>query len=57
MKLLALSSALSFVLFWFHLPAALLLGPMIAGISLSLRGRKFAYPVPFLLPPRRLSAA
>ncbi len=56
MKLLVLSSALSFVLFWFHLPAALLLGPMIAGIILSLRGAEIRVPRPFLLPPRRLSA-
>ena len=49
MKLLALSSAISFVLFWFHLPAALLLGPMIAGISLSLRGAEIRVPRPFFI--------
>jgi uncharacterized membrane protein AbrB (regulator of aidB expression) len=45
------------VLFWLHLPAALLLGPMIAGITLSLRGAKFAFRGRFLLPLRPLSAA
>ncbi|STU66293.1 transport protein [Klebsiella michiganensis] len=49
MKLLALSSAISFVLFWFHLPAALLLGPMIAGITLSLRGAAIRVPRPFFI--------
>ncbi|WP_224251651.1 AbrB family transcriptional regulator [Klebsiella grimontii] len=49
MKLLVLSSALSFVLFWFHLPAALLLGPMIAGIILSLRGAEIRVPRPFFI--------
>lgn len=49
MKLLALSGALSFVLFWFHLPAALLLGPMIAGITLSLRGAEIRVPRPFFI--------
>lgn len=38
-----------FVLFWFHLPAALLLGPMIAGISLSLRGAAIRVPRPFFI--------
>lgn len=52
MKLLVLSSAISFALFWFHLPAALLLGPMIAGICLSLRGAEIRVPRPFLLPLR-----
>lgn len=49
MKLLALSSALSFVLFRFHLPAALLLGPMIAGITLSLCGAEIRVPRPFFV--------
>ena len=49
MKLLVLSSAISFALFWFHLPAALLLGPMIAGICLSLRGAEIRVPRPFFI--------
>jgi uncharacterized membrane protein AbrB (regulator of aidB expression) len=57
MKLLGLSAGLSGLLFWLHLPAALLLGPMIAGITLSLRGRTFAFRGRFLLPLRPLSAA
>ncbi len=47
MKLLGLSAGLSGVLFGLHLPAALLLGPMIAGITLSLRGANIRVPRPF----------
>lgn len=49
LKLLTLSAALSFVLFWLHLPAALLLGPMIAGIIFSLRGATISVPRPFFI--------
>jgi uncharacterized membrane protein AbrB (regulator of aidB expression) len=49
MKLLGLSAGLSGVLFWLHLPAALLLGPMIAGITLSLRGASIRVPRPFFI--------
>lgn len=49
MMLLALSAVLSFVLFWLHLPAAPLLGPLIAGITLSLRGAKIRLPRPFFI--------
>ena len=47
MILLALSAVLSFVLFRLHLPAAPLLGPLIAGITLSLRGATIRLPRPF----------
>lgn len=49
MKLLGLSAGLSGVLFGLHLPAALLLGPMIAGITLSLRGASIRVPRPFFI--------
>lgn len=49
MKLLGLSAGLSGVLFGLHLPAALLLGPMIAGITLSLRGANIRVPRPFFI--------
>ena len=49
MKLLGLSAGFSGVLFWLHLPAALLLGPMIAGITLSLRGANMRVPRPFFI--------
>ena len=49
LKLLTLSAALSFALFWLHLPAALLLGPMIAGITFSLRGTTISVPRPFFI--------
>ncbi len=48
-RLLLLSAAASAVLLWFHLPAALLLGPMIAGIVCSLRGASLRIPRPFFL--------
>ncbi|HCT3748901.1 TPA: AbrB family transcriptional regulator [Klebsiella aerogenes] len=49
MILLVLSAVLSFVLFRFHLPAAPLLGPLIAGIILSLRGAMIRLPRPFFI--------
>lgn len=49
MILLALSAVLSFVLFRLHLPAAPLLGPLIAGITLSLRGATIRLPRPFFI--------
>ncbi|AWD04400.1 AbrB family transcriptional regulator [Klebsiella aerogenes] len=49
MILLALSAVLSFVLFRLHLPAAPLLGPLIAGITLSLRGAAIRLPRPFFI--------
>ena len=49
MILLALSAVLSFVLFRLHLPAAPLLGPLIAGITLSLRGATIHLPRPFFI--------
>ncbi|MGR7374651.1 AbrB family transcriptional regulator [Klebsiella aerogenes] len=49
MILLALSAVLSFVLFRLHLPAAPLLGPLIAGITLSLRGVTIRLPRPFFI--------
>ncbi|HBY9524757.1 TPA: AbrB family transcriptional regulator [Klebsiella aerogenes] len=49
MILLALSAVLSFVLFRLHLPAAPLLGPLIAGITLSLRGTTIRLPRPFFI--------
>ncbi|VTN08454.1 Uncharacterised protein [Raoultella terrigena] len=58
LKLLTLSAALSFVLFWLHLPAALRLGPMIAGHNLqACAARQSAYLDPFLSPLRPLLAA
>ena len=48
-RLLLLSAAASAVLLWFHLPTALLLGPMIAGIICSLRGASLRIPRPFFL--------
>lgn len=49
MKLLGLSAGLSGVLFGLHLACALLLGPMIAGITLSLRGASIRVPRPFFI--------
>ena len=43
-RLLLLTAAVSALLLWFHLPAALLLGPMIAGIVFSLRGSALKVP-------------
>ena len=48
-QLLLISAAVSAILLYFHLPAALLLGPMAAGIFLSLRGSSLSIPRPFFL--------
>lgn len=48
-QLLLISAAVSAILLYFHLPAALLLGPMAAGILLSLRGSTLSIPRPFFL--------
>nr|VUD24898.1 Putative transport protein [Salmonella sp. NCTC 7297] len=42
--LFLLSLLISLIFLWLHLPAAMLLGPMIAGIVLSLRGSSLQLP-------------
>ncbi|ECM1706660.1 AbrB family transcriptional regulator, partial [Salmonella enterica subsp. enterica serovar Senftenberg] len=42
--LFLLSLLISLIFLWLHLPAAMLLGPMIAGIVLSLRGSTLQLP-------------
>ncbi|CTQ00835.1 hypothetical protein BN1200_1000002 [Klebsiella variicola] len=48
LTLLLLSVLFSSLLLRLHLPAALLLGPLIAGLILSLRGVKLSIPRPWL---------
>ncbi|HBT0258586.1 TPA: hypothetical protein MA032_003278 [Klebsiella pneumoniae] len=55
--LLLLSVLFSSLLLRIHLPAALLLGPLIAGLILSLRGVKLSIPRPVIWWRRPLSAA
>jgi membrane protein AbrB duplication len=47
--LLLISAAVSAVLLWFHVPAALLLGPLIGGITVSLCGAQLHIPRFFFL--------
>lgn len=56
LTLLLLSILFSSLLLRIHLPAALLLGPLIAGLILSLRGVKLRIPAPVIW-RRRLSSA
>lgn len=44
--LIALSAALAALLLWLHAPAALLVGPLIAGIAIAVGGGKASIPVP-----------
>jgi uncharacterized membrane protein AbrB (regulator of aidB expression) len=55
--LLLLSVLFSSLLLRLHLPAALLLGPLIAGLILSLRGVKLSILAPVIWRRRPLSAA
>jgi uncharacterized membrane protein AbrB (regulator of aidB expression) len=57
LTLLLLSVLFSSLLLRLHLPAALLLGPLIAGLILSLRGVKLSILVPVIWRRRPLSAA
>lgn len=54
--LFLLSLLISLIFLYLHLPAAMLLGPMIAGIVLSLRGSTLQLPRVFFSPRRRFSA-
>lgn len=54
--LFLLSLLISLIFLWLHLPAAMLLGPMIAGIVLSLRGSTYNFRAVFFSPRRQFSA-
>ncbi|HYI03696.1 MAG TPA: AbrB family transcriptional regulator, partial [Reyranella sp.] len=44
--LIALSAGIAAFLLWIHAPAALMLGPLIAGIVVAASGGKVAFPLP-----------
>ena len=44
--LIALSAGIAAFLLWIHAPAALMLGPLIAGIIVASSGGKVAFPLP-----------
>lgn len=46
--LIALTFAITGVLYAFHLPAVFLLGPMVSGLTLAARGMKFSLPSPLV---------
>lgn len=54
--LFLLSLLISLIFLWLHLPAAMLLGPMIAGIVLSLQVVRYNFRAVFFSPRRRFSA-
>ena len=61
--LIALSAGIAAFLLWIHAPAALMLGPLIAGIVVASSGAKVRFPLPpfvlaqGMLPPALLRKA